>query len=60
MDRADNGNGESGQGPMGMFDNAGRNELVAHSMVQQSPLCTGSRNEAMRPHYKARENEAIQ
>jgi len=47
------------------FDDAGRPELVAHPIVQQSPLCTrdvlyGGRTEAMRLHYKARENESVQ
>jgi len=47
------------------FDDAGRPELLAHPLVQQSPLWTrdalyGGRTEAMRLHYKARENKTIQ
>jgi len=47
------------------FDDAGTPELLAHSIVQQSQVCTrdalyGGRTEAMRLHYKARENETIQ
>ena len=42
-----------------------RPELLAHPIVQQSQMCTrdtlyGGRTEAMRLHYKARENETIQ
>ena len=42
-----------------------RPELLAHPIVRQSPLCTrdalyGGRTEAMRLHYKVRENETIQ
>jgi len=44
------------------FDDAGR---PAYPIVQQSPMCTcdalyGGQTEAMRLHYKARENETIQ
>jgi len=47
------------------LEDAGRPELLAHPTVQHSLLCTrdalyGGRTEAMRPHYKARENETIQ
>jgi len=39
--------------------------MLAHTIVQQSPFCTrdalyGGRAEAMRLHYKVRENETIQ
>ena len=49
------------------FDDAGeaKPELLAHSTVCNSPLCTrgalyGGRTEAMRLQYKAREGETIQ
>jgi len=46
------------------FDDAGRPELFAHPIVEQSPLCTRDsvyrgRTEAMRLHYNTRENETI-
>jgi len=51
------------------FDNASigkqKPELLTHSIVSESPLCTrdalcGGRNEAMRLHYKVMENETIE
>jgi len=47
------------------FDEAGRPELLLHSIVQQSPLRARNilyegRTEAMHLHYKARENETIE
>jgi len=46
------------------IDDEGLPELLAPSIVKQSPLCTrdalyGGQSEAMRQHYKARENETI-
>ena len=42
-----------------------KTELLTHPLVRQSPLCTrdalyGGRTEAMRLHYKVRENETVQ
>jgi len=46
------------------FDDARGPEMLAHRIMQHSPLNTrdvlyGGRTEAMRLHYKARENETI-